>query len=70
MVYCDLGLSRWLSDKESACNAGDVGSISRSGRTLGEGNGNALQYACMGNPLDREAWQDTVHGTAKESDTT
>ena len=70
MVYCDLRLSRWLSGKESACNAGDVGSISRSGRTLGEGNANALQYACMGNPMDREAWQDTVHGTTKESDTT
>ena len=70
MVCCDLGLSRWLSGKESACNAGDVGLISRSGRTLGEGNGNALQYACMGNPMDRETWQDTVHGTTKESDTT
>ena len=33
-------------------------------------NGNALQYSCLGNPRDREVWQDTVHGVRKESDTT
>ena len=50
-------------------NTGDLGSISGSGRFLGEGNGNPLQYSCMGNPMDRGAWQTTVHGIA-ESDTT
>ena len=42
--------------KASACNAGDLGSISGSGRSLGEGNGNPLQYSCLENPMDREAW--------------
>ena len=39
-----------------------------SGRTPGEGNGNPLQYSCLGNPMDRGAWQATVHGIAKELD--
>jgi len=38
------------------------------GRSSGEGNGNLLQYSCLGNPTDRGAWQATVHGVAKESD--
>ena len=49
------GLPRWLSGKESACNAGDTGSILRSGRSPGEGNGNPHQYSCLGNPMDRGA---------------
>ena len=49
------GLPRCLSGKESACQAGDVGSIPRSGRSHGEGNGNPLQYSCLGNPKDRRA---------------
>ena len=55
--------------KESACNAGDSGSILRSGRSPGEGNGNPLQYSCLGNRMDRQAWQATVHAVA-ESDMT
>ena len=51
--------------KESARNAGDPGSIPGSGRSPGEGNGNPLQYSCLENPMDREAWQATVHGVAK-----
>ena len=51
--------------KESACNAGDPGSIPGSGRSLGEGNGNPLQYSCLENPMDRGAWWATVHGVAK-----
>ena len=51
--------------KESACNAGDPGSIPGSGRSLGEGNGNPLQYSCMGNSMDRGAWWATVHRVAK-----
>ena len=50
-------LLRWLSGKESACNAGDVGLISGSGKSSGEGNGNLLQYSCLENPMDRGAWQ-------------
>ena len=49
----------------SACNAGDLGSIPGSGRSPGEGNGNPLQYSCLENPMDGEAWWATVHGVAK-----
>ena len=51
--------------KESACNAGDLGSIPGSGRSPGEGNGNPLQYSCLENPMDRGTGQATVHGIAK-----
>ena len=51
--------------KESACNAGDPGSIPGSGRPPGEGNGNPHQYSCLENYMDRGAWQATVHGVAK-----
>ena len=51
--------------KESACNAGDPGSIPESGRSPGEGNGNPFQYSCLENPMDRGAWHATVHGVAK-----
>ena len=63
-----LGLTRWLSDKESACQAGDIrdmGSIPQSGRSPGGGNGNLLQYPCLENPMDRGAWRSTVHGVVK-----
>ena len=51
--------------KESACNAGDLGSIPGLGRSPGEGNGNPLQYSCLENPMDRGAWWATVHGVTK-----
>ena len=51
--------------KESACNAGDLGSIPGSGRSSGEGTGNPLQYSCLENPTDRGAWQATGRGVAK-----
>jgi len=54
-----------LVSKESPCNAGDSGSISGSGRYPGEGNGNPLQYSFLENPMDRGAWQATVHGVAR-----
>ena len=60
----------WFSRKESACNAGDVGSIPGSGRSSGEGNGDPLQNSCLGNSMDRGAWQATIHGVTKESNTT
>ena len=43
----------------------DAGLIARSGRSPGEGNGNPLQCLCLENPMDRGAWQATVHGVAK-----
>ena len=61
-------LPRWLSGKESACNAGatgDLGSIPGSGRSPGEGHGNPLQYSCLENPVDRGAQWAIVHGVAK-----
>ena len=51
--------------KESACNAGDLGSIPGLGRSPGEGNGNPLHYSCLGNPMDRGAWWATVHGVVR-----
>ena len=51
--------------KESACQAGDAGLIPGSGRSPGKGNGNPLQYFCLGNPMDRGTWRATVHGVAK-----
>ena len=51
-------------------NSRDMGSISGSGRSSGEGNGNPLQDSCLENPMGREAWQATVHRVSKESDVT
>ena len=68
-------LSRFVIDfsggsdgKEPACN--DLGLIPGSGRSLGEGNGHPLQYSWLENSMDRGAWWATVHGAAKELDTT
>ena len=58
-------LPQWLSGKESACNAGDLGLIPGSGRSPGEGNGNPLQYFYLENPMDRGAWQAIVYRVAK-----
>ena len=60
-----LGLHWWLGGKESACNAGDSGSIPESGRSPVVGNGNPLQDSCQGNPMDRGAWKVAVHGVPK-----
>ena len=51
--------------KESACDAGDSGSIPGSGRSPGKGNGNPLQYSCPENSMDRGAWLATVHEIPK-----
>ena len=54
--------------KNLPASAGHLGLIPGSGRSLGEGNGNPLQYSCLGNFMDRGAWRATVHGVAKELD--
>ena len=60
-----LGFPGSSDCKVSAYNAGDLGSIPRSGRLPGEGNGIPLQYSCLENPMDRGAWWATAHGVAK-----
>ena len=60
MGFCHISVS-----EESACNAGDLGSIPGLGRSPGEGNGKPLQYSCLENRMDRGAWQATFHGVAR-----
>jgi len=62
---CSLPASQVAQCKESACQARDAGLIPGSGRSPAEGNGNPLQYSCLGNPMNRGAWRATVHGVAK-----
>ena len=50
--------------KNLSANAGDMGLIPRSGRSPGEEFGKPLQYSCLGNPMGRGSWPDTVHGVA------
>ena len=56
--------------KNPPANAGDTGLLPGSGRSPGEGNSNPLQYSWLGHPMDRGAWQVTVHGVAKDADVT
>jgi len=56
--------------KNPPTNAGDTGSIPGLGRFPGGGNGNPLQYSCLGNSMNTRAWQAAVHGVAKELDMT
>ena len=68
--YIDINISIISGDsdgKESACNEGDPGWIPGLGRSPGEANGNALQYSCLENSIDRGAWQGS---RVTESDTT
>ena len=60
-----LGVPGGSDGKESTLNAGDLGLIPGSGRSPGGGNGNPLQYPYLENPMDRGAWQATVHGVTK-----
>ena len=60
-----MGLPGGSDGKAFACNSGDLGSIPGLGRSPGEGNGNPLQYPCLENPIDREAWEAIVHRVAK-----
>ena len=59
------GLLWWQRGKESACSEGDMGLIPGSGRSPEGGNGNSLQYSCVGNSMDRGAWWAIVHGVTK-----
>ena len=61
-MYCSLGFPDGSDGKESACNAGDWGSIPGLGRTPSEGNGYPLQYSCLENSMDRGCWWATVDG--------
>ena len=60
----DMSFSGGSVVKNLPANAGDGGSVTGLGRSLGEGNGNPLQYSCLGNPMDRGAWWATVDGVA------
>ena len=62
---CALSFPGGSDSKASAYSAGDLGSISGSGRSPGEGNGNPLQYSCLENPMDGGAWEAAVHGVPK-----
>ena len=64
-----VGFSGCSVGRNLPSSAGDVDVIPGSGRSPGEGNGNPLQYSCLGNPMDSGAWQATVHEET-ESDTT
>ena len=65
-----LGFPNGSVIKNLPANAGDLGLIPGSGRFPGLGNGNPLWYSCLGNPVDRGAWQAIIDVVAKESDTT
>ena len=59
------GFPGYSAVKHLSANAGGAGLIPDPGRSTGEGNGNPLQYPCLGNPMHRGAWRATVHGVAK-----
>ena len=61
----EVSIKAGSDGKESACNAGDPGSIPELGRSSGEGNGNPFHYSCLENPMDGGTQQPTVHGVAK-----
>ena len=65
MTVVYKGFPGGSDSKESACNVGDLGSISRLGRSPGDGIGYSLQYSGLENSTDRVAGQTTVHGVAK-----
>ena len=60
-----VGFPHGSGGKESACQEGHLGLIPGLGRSPAEGNGNPLQYSCLGNPMDRGAWWVTVHGISE-----
>ena len=69
-IYTRTGFTGGEGIKNLPANAGDMDSIPGWGRSHEEGNGSPLQYSCLGNPMDRGAWQATVHRVTEESDST
>ena len=69
-LYTNPGSPNGSVVKNLSAKARDAGLIPGLGRSPGEGNGNLLQYSCLGNPMNRRAWWATVHGITKESDRT
>ena len=67
LVTITLGFPGDSVVKNLPANAGDAGSIPRSGRSLGAGNDNPLQYSCLGSPMNRGAWWATVREVPKQS---
>ena len=68
IYYSTKGFPSGSEGKETICNAGDIGRVGLIPglrRSPGEGNGNPLQYSCLGNPMDRGAWLAVVHGVTK-----
>ena len=65
LLYMSLDFPSSSNGKESPCNVGNLGSIPGLGRTPGEGHGDPLQYSCLENSMDREAWRAIVHGVSK-----
>ena len=65
VAHIELGLPRWLSSKEPACQAGEMGLIPGLGKSPGEGNGNPLQGSCLGNLMDKGAWGTAIHRVVK-----
>ena len=63
--YPGVGIASGPGIKDLPATAGNLGWIPGSGRSPGEGNGNLLQNSCLRNPMERGAWQATVHGVAK-----
>ena len=68
-IFCYWFLPDSSVSKQSACNAGDPGSIPGSGRFPGEGNGNPLQYSCLENPMDKGAWWATCSSWGRKCQT-
>ena len=64
-INSTYGIPGGSDSKESACNAGDPGSIPGLGRSPGEGHGYPCQYSCLENPMDRGAWRATLHGVPR-----
>ena len=65
MYHVSKGFPGGSDGKESACKAGDLGSVPELERSPGEGNGYPLQYSGLENSMDRGTWQTTVHGVTK-----
>ena len=63
--FVTSGLPWGLSDKESACDAGDPGSVPESGRSPGGGNGSPPQCSCLETPMDGGTWKATAHGVTE-----